>query len=157
MSERLVHLTADYVINTGCDKQWAMAESADGWCFRCRVHNTLFRPNGACPSLVEVCSTGTSLALPVRIAETLVERGQATYPTHQPVVEDSLQETLDRANALMDEEGLPHLNADSLRSISLQGKKGKRHYARPRDSRLAGELGIDPSDIADMRKLVKGD
>jgi len=57
----------------------------------------------------------------------------------------------------MDEEGLPHLNADSLRSISLQGKKGKRHYARPRDSRLAGELGIDPSDIADMRKLVKGD
>lgn len=179
MADRIVRLVADIMLSDDCSSNWKMvsdheipplaalaeaseAESAmhaGSWNFYCSKHNRYFFLNSSCPEAGALHKCGETLSLPAKVATALVARGQAVYPTHEPEVSEGLQETLERVNTLMDDMGFPHLDAEALRTPLIQGKKGKGYYgtyAKPKDKRLADDLGLDPSDITAMRGLAKG-
>jgi hypothetical protein len=121
------------------------------------MHGTVFPMGQNCPQAYQSFAAGESVVVESnQVAERLVRTGQAAYPTHKVKVEESVQATLDRTNMLMDSMGLPHMDAESMNAISKSINRGvSRHYAKPTDTRLAGDLGLSPSDIAEMRKLAK--
>lgn len=155
MTERLVRLLGDVTLEDKCSTQW-LIESGDSWYYRCRRHNTRFGLSDVCPGSLSTARAGDHVYLPQKLTEQLVRSGIAEYPTHEPIVEDGVKATVDRVNALMDSMSLPHLDAESLKTVTVEGRKGSGHYAKPRDRGLADSLGLDASDIADMRKLAGG-
>ena len=181
---RIVEILNDVTVETNCNRTWsvvseewspleALAHAADEdrercefspddgqygyWMFECEMHKETFRMGGTCPQAYETFSIGESVVIDDQVADRLVRAGQAAYPTHKPKLEESVQATLDRANILMDQMGLPHMDEEAIKAIGARTKKVSRHYAKPKDTQLAGELGMSPSDIAEMRKLSKGD
>ena len=155
MSERLVRFVEDIVLEDGCTQHWNF-EGGDksGWYYCCTKHGFQFNLNEPCPGSILAAKAGEQMYLPQKVANRFVSAGQAVYPTHKPVVDEGVQATVNRVNTLMDSMGLSHLDAEAVRTMGVQGQKGGGHYAKPRDSRLARDLGIDPTDIADMRKLA---
>ena len=177
MNTRIVRLLTDVSLEGSCATSWTMVDTSDiqpltalgeasdssstmhthGWNYHCTKHNRYFFLDRSCPGGGRSYRKGSEISITSDLAESLVRRGQAVYPTHAPVVDEGVQGTLDRTNALMDDMGLPHLDSEALRTFSVKGKKGNRHYVKPKDSRLARDLGIDPKEVAEMRKLAKGD
>jgi len=176
----VINILEDVAYHTGCNNSWfvtarelspieALASASEdpsefspegeSWSFECRTHNTRFMMGKDCPESVAHLKAGESVPLPKKIAEQLIRLGQAAFPTHKHLTEDDVQSTLDRSNALMDSLGLPHMDAEGIKAITRANKKSgygiSRHYAKPGDGQLAGELGVSPEDIAEMRKFSK--
>jgi len=175
MSERIVRFVkdADLVYTDKCEGKWIVTEESrvtplmklanydagvesDGYFYRCPTHNTLFSVmGGECPGRRDSANdlkvkAGEEATVSAEAAEWLVQNEWAVYPTH---IAESVQGTIDRTNALMDSMGLPQLDAEAMRTVGIEGKRGRKHYARPSENRLASDLGLSADDIADMRKL----
>ncbi len=178
---RLVEITNDVTIESHCNKEWLvstrdispleslaradthsaadfMGTVSEQWLFDCRRHKVSFPMGSTCPKTYENYSAGESVVLEDDLANRLVRMGQAAFPTsrERPKMETGEQANLDRANTMLEGMGLPALDAETFSVINAKTKASRgtsRHYAKPTDSRLAGALGLSPSDIAEMRKL----
>lgn len=177
---RLVEILNDVTIESNCNREWlvesrdispleALANSVDNsaeeyfgtadsqWLFDCRRHNVMFPMGTTCPHTYETYSLGESVVLDDQLAARLVRLGQAAYPRENlPERETGDQANLDRANIMLEQMGLPLLDHETYSVINATTKSGRgtsKHYAKPTDTRLAGELGLSPSDVAEMRKL----
>lgn len=154
MTERTIRLTESIIIEQSCSKNWRVVESIP-WSYFCDKHSRSFSLTESCPGAYQRIDKGETVSLPSKLAETLVERGRAVYPTHSTVVDEGLQATIDKSNVLMDEMGLPRLDPESIRTWTIKGRKADSYY-RPRDNRLAQDLGINLEDIDEIRRLAKG-
>jgi len=169
MNERLVVLTEDFAYRDDCSRKWNMSGGVAGWNYRCQKHGCEFDLHEQCPGSVVTHRAGETVSIPASYATQLVRAEHAHYPTHHADVSESVQGTLDRVNAMLDERGLPLMDAEGMDAIGIGGRasvqghssnpygRPRRRAARPRDTRLAHSLGMDPADIADMRKLAKGE
>jgi hypothetical protein len=162
MSERIVQLTEDFAYRDDCSRGWTLMEGPNGWVYVCQKHQRCFAMNTECDGNVIHHRAGETVTIPSTFAEQLVRAERAVYPTHQPDPDDSVVGTLNRVNAMLEAEGLPLMDAEGMGVVSIQGRQSNpygrpRRPARPRDRNLANSLGLDPADIADMRKLAKGE
>ena len=176
-TERVVRFVMDVALDAGCSTGWqltdqinslmALAEAAreesivhvEGWNYHCRVHNTFFGITKVCPSSKLVYKAGTTASIDTKMAAMLERIGQVVYPTHAPVVDEGVQQTLDKTNALMDSLGLPKMDVESIQAIRAQPKRAKfegtrDYYAKssPATHHLAADLGLSTEDILQMKK-----
>lgn len=167
--ESLIRVVQDVRLEDPCSTSWSMAGgqtaayaapqqgSKAGWGFFCTKHGQNFGVHESCPSSLFIVKKGETLSVPSKLARQLVEHDLAVYPTHETAPDEGITETLGRVNALMDEQGLPHMDAASLGAIAVEGRR--EHYqrpAKPRDARLANNLGLDAADIEAMRRAARG-
>ena len=181
-NERIVRFVADVALDAGCGNHWVLRDASrhdgdgisalfsladaaseaptiheDGWNFFCPMHRVYFGVNKYCPVAKIIYRAGETVAIPVRLAEVLERNGQIVYPTHVPEPDQQVEATLAKVNALMEREGLPPLDAESLRSIKVEGKcdhYGATNQSSPANHRLATDLGLDPEDIQKMREAL---
>lgn len=152
--QKIVRLTSDVVIDESCSNQWQMESTPTGWAFHCKPHGTVFHVHQVCPGVRIQHAAGSTVALPPHLAEHLVESGRAVYPTHES--SENSDATIVRVNALLAAQGLPQVDQESMRTIRVKGARGRGHYQRTRDQRLAQDLGISGDDIDEIRRLSKG-
>lgn len=175
MSERIIRVLIDYAPGAKCMQHWSMSEQsvsplmmladaanaektlADNmWVYHCREHETWFPVHRECPANDITLRAGETVSVDSKMAQRLVEMNVAVYPTHD-TQEEQPTDYVGKINALLEAEGLPQLDNEAARVITADNRKISKHYrSKPEDSGLARELGIDPSDIAEMRKLSKG-
>ena len=179
MTERFVRFTqdVDLVAEDQCQSHWYVTSTEnvtplmmlanfdregldgvieEGVYQQCRQHNTSFSlMGGTCPKWKDIqgikAKEGETMSLPSAQAEWLVQNGLADYPTHTVEEYEGVESTISRTNAILDSMGLPNVDSESMRTISVEGRRGGGHYARPRESKLASDLGLNPEDIADMK------
>jgi len=160
--EILIRIIEDVLLEDGCTNTWQFVpcESSAGQAvpfYFCAKHEALVPLIGPCPLSEFWARKGETVSVPSKVAQRLVESELAEYPTHAPEPDQGVQATVDRVNALMETEGLPHMDAEAMGVWKIEGRrKPYQRPAKPRDTRLANDLGLDPSDIADMRKLAGG-
>lgn len=155
--ESIIRVVEDVLLEDGCTNTWEfIAESGVPFYF-CRKHEQRVPLQGPCPRSEYWARAGETVTVPSQVARRLVESELAEFPTHVQPREAGVQATLDRVNALMKEQGLPETNAEALRVWKIEGRQNPyQRPAKPADNRLAGDLGIDAGDIAEMRRLAGG-
>ncbi len=167
--ETLVRLTSDVRLDDPCSTSWTMGggqtavntaqeqSPQSGWGFVCTKHGTQFRVDQDCPASFVEHKSGVTLSVPSKLARHLVEHDVAVYPTHASEPDQEVQATLGRVNALMDAQGLPHMTAEGMGVWKVEGQQQPyQRPAKPRDRRLASDLGLDAADIAAMRDAARG-
>lgn len=160
--ETLIRIIEDVILEDGCTNSWHYNPLGEGDqtmpCYRCFKHNVNVPLQGPCPKSEFWARKGESITVPSKVARRLVESELAEFPTHAPEIEEGVQETLGRVNALMDEHGLPPMTAEGMGVWKIEGRQNpyQKRAGRPSDRRLASDLGLDPADIAAMRKASKG-
>lgn len=155
--EILIRIIEDVVLEDGCTSSWQFVADGGLPFYLCEKHQAKVPLSGPCPNSEFWARKGETVSVPSQVARRLVESELAEYPTHAPTPGQGVQETVDRVNALMEAEGLPHMDAESMGVWKIEGRRNPyQRPAKPRDQRLANDLGLDPSDIADMRKLAGG-
>ena len=155
--EILIRIIEDVVLEDGCTNAWDFIAESGLPSYFCRKHQTAVPLSGPCPRSEFWARKGETVSVPSKVARRLVETELAEYPTHAPQVDEGVQATVDRVNALMDEQGLPHMDAASLGVWKIEGRRNPyQRPARPSDRRLANDLGLDAGDIAAMRKAAGG-
>jgi hypothetical protein len=157
--ETLIRIIEDVILEDGCTNTWDfhVKESAIP-SYYCRKHHTEVPLSGPCPKSEFWARRGETVSVPSKVARRLVESELAEFPTHTPEPDQGVQDTLGRVNALMEAQGLPHLNAEAMGVWKIEGRQDAyQRPAKPRDRRLASDLGLDAGDIAAMRKLAKGE
>lgn len=125
-----------------------------GWVYNCTTHGQFFKVSAICPlqNRGHFIESGTTISLPSSQAEELVQKNLAYYPTNVVDEAETPTGTLAKLNSLLEHEGLPKVDSESMRTISVKGKRN--HYGSrsgPSDAALADDLGISPDDIADMK------
>ena len=157
--ESIIRIVEDVILEDGCTSTWRYIDEGDGvpyyWCEKHKAHVHLTQP---CPKSEVWARRGETVTVPSKVAQRLVDSGLAEYPTHAPEIDEGVRQTVDRVNALMDEQGLPHMTPESMNVWKIEGKQQNPYGrpAKPSDRRLAGDLGMDATDIAEMRKLAGG-
>jgi len=156
--ETLIRIVEDVLLEDGCTRSWQynpLEESIPNyWCSKHEVSVPL---QGPCPRSEFWARAGETVTVPSKVARRLVDSELAEFPTHKPVVDEGVQETLGRVNALMEAQGLPHMTAEGMGVWTVEGRKNPyQRPAKPRDARLANSLGLDPADIEAMRDAARG-
>jgi len=167
--ESLIRLTSDVRLEDRCESSWTMAggqtaayaapqqSPETGWGFFCTKHGAQFGVHQSCPRSFVEHRAGETLSVPSKLARHLVEHEVAVYPTHVPEPQQGVQDTLNRVNSMLEAQGLPLTDAEAMGILHVEGRRTPyQRPARPRDRRLANDLGMDPGDIADMRRLSQG-
>ena len=155
--ETLIRIIEDVVLEDGCTHAWEFVSEGALPYYRCHRHGVAVPLSGPCPQSEFWARRGETVSVPSKVARRLVESELAEYPTHSPEPDQAVDATLDRVNALMEAQGLPHMDAEAMGVWKIEGRQNPyQRPAKPRDRKLAGDLGLDPSDIADMRKLAGG-
>jgi hypothetical protein len=155
--ESIIRIVEDVLLEDGCTNTWEFIAEDSIPFYICHKHKQRVPLQGPCPLSEFWARAGEVVTVPTKVARRLVESELAEFPTHTPVASESVDGTLDRVNALMEEQGLPTTDADALRVWKIGGRRqAYQRPARPSDQRLAGDLGLDASDIEQMRKLSGG-
>jgi len=156
--ETLIRIIEDVVLEDGCTNTWRfnpLAESIPD--YFCSKHQVRVPLQGPCPKSEFWARAGETVSVPSKVARRLVESELAEFPTHSPEPDQGVQETLGRVNTLLEAEGLPLMDAESMGVIQVEGRReAYQRPAKPRDRRLASDLGIDAGDIEEMRRLAGG-
>jgi len=158
VSETLIRIVEDVLLEDGCTNSWHFITEDDGIPFYfCSKHRERVPLSGPCPRSEFWARAGETVSVPSRVARRLVETELAVYPTHTPEPDQGVQSTLGRVNALLEAEGLPLTDAEAMGVWKIEGRQqAYQRPAKPRDRRLAGDLGLDPADIAAMRDAARG-
>lgn len=155
--ETLIRIIEDVILEDGCTNTWEFVCEDTLPFYRCHKHKTNVPLEGPCPRSEFWARTGETVSVPTKVARRLVESELAEYPTHAPEVDQGVQATVDRVNALLEAEGLPLTSLEAMGVLEVQGRQNPyQRPARPSDRRLANDLGLDPADIAEMRKAAGG-
>jgi len=158
-SEILIRIIEDVILEDGCTHEWQfnpLVEHVPN--YWCNKHKVAVPLQGPCPKSDFWARTGETVSVPAQVARRLVESELAEYPTHTPEPEQGVQETLGRMNAMLESQGLPLMDAEAMGVWKVEGRQNPyQRPAKPRDRRLAGDLGIDAGDIEEMRRLAGGD
>lgn len=156
--ETLIRIVEDVVLEDGCTNAWQYDSRGTGMpSYYCTKHQTSVPLSGPCPLSEFWARKGETVTVPSKVARRLVESELAEYPTHTPEVDQGVQATVDRVNSLLEAEGLPLTSLEAMGVLEVQGRQNPyQRPAKPSDRRLAGDLGIDAGDIAEMRKLAGG-
>jgi len=160
--ETLIRIIEDVILEDGCTNSWRYNPLGEGDgvmpCYRCDKHQVNVPIQGPCPKSEFWARVGETVTVPSKVARRLVQSELAEYPTHSPEPDQGVQESVDRVNALMDAQGLPHMSAEAMNVWKIEGRQDNpyKRPAKPSDRRLAGDLGLDADDIAEMRKLSGG-
>lgn len=155
--ESLIRIIEDVILEDGCTHTWQFLDEQTSVFYFCRKHQTRVPLSGPCPKSEFWARAGETVTVPSKVARRLVEAELAEFPTHTPEPDQGVTETLDRVNALMEAQGLPHMDPEAMGVWKIEGRReAYQRPARPRDRRLAGDLGLDPADIAAMRDLARG-
>jgi hypothetical protein len=158
--ETLIRIVEDVLLEDGCSNNWHFIDEAatlDATPFYfCAKHQRRVPLQGPCPSSEFWARVGETVTVPSKVARRLVQSELAEYPTHAPEPDQAVQESVSRVNALMDAQGLPHMDAESLGVWKVEGRQNPyQRPAKPRDKRLANDLGLDAADIAAMRDAAQ--
>jgi len=156
-----IRLVEDVLLEDGCTNAWhfiAESDSLDDMPYYiCGKHQVQVPLEGPCPKSEFWARKGETVTVPSKVAHRLVESELAEFPTHAPEVDQGVQQTLGRVNALMEAQGLPHMTAEGMGVWKVEGQKNPyQRPVKPRDRNLAGDLGIDAGDIEEMRRLAGG-
>lgn len=155
--ETTIRIVEDVVLEDGCTNTWDFHVNQNVIpSYYCRKHHVEVPLQGPCPKSEFWARKGETVSVPSKIARRLVESDLAEYPTHTPEPDQGVQATVSRINALLEAEGLPLTNAEAMGILQVEGRR--EHYqrpAKPRDRRLASDLGLSPDDIAEMRRASK--
>jgi hypothetical protein len=157
--ETLIRIVEDVILEDACTNSWRynpLEESIPNyWCAK---HSVAVPLSGPCPKSEIFARVGETITVPSKVARRLVEADLAEFPTHAPEQDQAVTETLSRVNALMEAQGLPGMTAEGMSVWKVDGKQENpyKRPAKPSDRRLANDLGLDPADIAAMRKAAGG-
>jgi len=157
--ETLIRIIEDVILEDGCSNTWDFnVAGAAIPTYYCRKHRVEVPLSGPCSKSEFWARKGETVSVPSKVAHRLVQSELAEFPTHSPEPDQGVQESVDRVNTLMDAQGLPHMTAEAMNVWKIEGKQQNPYQrpARPSDRRLAGDLGLDPDDIAAMRKAAGG-
>lgn len=157
-SESIIRIIEDVVLEDGCTQTWEFISEGAMPFYFCRKHEQRVPLSGPCPRSEFWARVGETVTVPTQVARRLVESELAEFPTHAPVAKDGVQATVDRVNMLMQDQGLPMLDAEAMGVLRVEGRRQNPYQrpVRPSDQRLAGDLGLGADDIAEMRKLAGG-
>ena len=158
--ETLIRIVEDVLLEDGCTNAWRynpLVESIPN--YFCIKHKVTVPLSGPCPKSEFWARKGETVSVPSKVARRLVESDLAEFPTHAPVVDQGIQETVDRVNALMESQGLPGMSAEAMNVWKVDGRRDPyqrpgKPSTKPSHRRLAGSLGMDDDDIAAMRKAA---
>lgn len=157
MSETLIRIVEDVILEDGCSNTWQFVAEQGLPFYFCSKHQVRVPLSGPCSKSEFWARVGETVSVPSKVARRLVEAELAEYPTHAPEVDQGVQETLGRVNAMLEAQGLPLTDAEAMGVWKVEGRQNPyQRPAKPRDRRLAGDLGVDADDIAEMRRLAGG-
>lgn len=156
--ETIIRIIEDIVLEDGCSNTWDFNVTGSAIpTYWCRKHHINVPLQGPCSKASFIARAGETVSVPTKIARQLVESDLAAYPTHTPEPDQEVQATLSRMNALMEDQGLPHMTAEGMGVWKVEGQQQPyQRPAKPRDRRLASDLGLDAADIAAMRDAARG-